>query len=188
MRLKTFMNRPLALACAATLAVLPLSHTTVAGGSDTIGSLPSADGGDGSQTFYVTGPRDLIHHVITDASGDGYYVPVDLPGEDIWVEFYGDFCVTFDELVLEAHPEVEIGLTAGFEGAGMLVLPEVGGLLSGRKLFVDVGLSMATPFARIRGLVQEGLVLHTAQAVTRHRAEIRYDSTYGEMRVCQQHR
>lgn len=185
---QTQLTRRVALAAlAAVLGLFLGASRGVAGGDGTIGSLPSADGGDGSQTFYLTGPRDLVHDAIVDASGEGYFVPVDLPGDEVWIEFYGDVCITFDEQVLKAHPEIEIGLTAGFEGGGMLVLPEVGGLLSGRKLFVGVGLSLATPLARIQTLVQEGLVLHTAQAVTRHRAEIRYESGGGLLRVCQKH-
>lgn len=178
-------RRTAAAALAAGIGFLLVADTGVAGGDGTIGSLPSADGGDGSQTFYMSGPRDLVHDSIVDATGDGFYVAVDLPGDEVWIEFYGNVCLTLDERMLLQNSELDTGITAGFEGGGMLVVPEIGGELSAREIFVGVGLSLETPYNRIRSLVEQGLVLHTAQAVTRKRAAISYEAAGGLLKVCQ---
>lgn len=181
------MHRSLAaLAAAAFVVFAALPQFAVAGGDGTIGTLPSADGGDGTQNFFVTGPRQWIGDAIQGASGRGYFVPVDLPGDAVWIEFYGDVDLTLDEVFLLQHPEIEIGLTAGFAGAGMLVKPEVGGHLSGRELLVGVGMSLPTPLARIHDLVEDGLVLHTGQLVQRTLVDVAYEVGGGQLRIRQQ--
>ena len=163
--------------------IAPLRGT--AGGGDTIGSLPSADGGDGTQTLFLTGPRALVSEAIVDAWGDGFYVTVDLPDGKIWIEFYGDVCLLFDEVVLEDNSELEIGLTAGFESSGMMIVPEVDGVLSGRRIFLEAGGSMETPIESIKPLAAGEFALLTAQIGGHTRARIDYDSYGGLLTVCQ---
>jgi len=180
--------RPTALVASLAVTALSLLPRIGTAGSDgTIGSLPSGDSGDGSQTFYLTGPRSLMDDVILTAGGTGYYVPVDLPGGDVWLEFYGDVCVTLDQQVLADHPELELGLTSGFVGGGMLVEPEVGGLLSGRQLFVASGLTLPTPYGRIAEMLPQGLRLLTTQRIHRAHAVVSYDLFGGLLNVCQDH-
>ena len=99
---KTSTGRRSLLLLAAVFSLLVSLPGTGAAGSDgTIGGLPSADGGDGSQNFYLTGPRLLLEEVIVDAYGEGFVVLIDLPGDELWIEFYGDVCLILDETVME---------------------------------------------------------------------------------------
>lgn len=144
----------------------------------TIGSLPSSDGGGDGQNFFLTGPRGLVYDAIVDAYGEGYYVAVDLPGNLVWIEFYGsDVTVIFDEVLLASHPELSMGLTAGFEGGGMLVLPRIDGALTGQRWTVGMGYSMPLPYGRIEGLLSHELELVTVQKNTFERGW--YDFTSG---------
>lgn len=155
------------------LAFGALSVSPVTGDS-TVGSLPSADDGDGSQNFYVTGPRGEVEAAIADAWGDGFYVLVPLPDGHVWIEFYGDVTVVFDRQLLEESDDLALGLSAGFVGGGMVIVPEIDGVLSSRKYEVEAGFSWATPFRRIAPLLDDSLALHTAQMADGQRAEISY--------------
>lgn len=165
--------------------LLGLPGTGAAGGDGTIGGLPSADGGDGSQNFYLTGPRAQLQEVILDAYGQGFVVLIDLPGDEIWIEFYGDVCLVLDEAVMDAHPELGLGLTAGFNGGGMLVVPEIDNVLQDRRWFVGVGFSMATLYDDIHGLLDGQFSMHTLQVGSGQRAEISYEASRGILTVCQ---
>jgi len=148
--------------------------------------LPSADGGDGSQNFYLTGPRSLLEEVIVDAYGDGFVVLIDLPGDGIWIEFYGDVCLLLDEAVLDRHPEIGIGLTSGFNGGGMVVVPEIDNVLQDRRWFVSMGFSMATPYDGMQDLLDGQFSMHTMQLGSNRRGEVSYEASGGIFSICQE--
>jgi hypothetical protein len=157
-----------------------------AAGDGTIGGLPSADGGDGSQNFYLTGPRDLLDEVIVDAYGEGFVVLINLPGDALWIEFYGDVSLLLDETVLDDHPEIGVGLTAGFNGGGMVVAPEVDNVLEDRRWFVSMGYSMPTPYDSIKELLDGQFSMHTLQVGTGRRGEVSYESSRGILSLRQE--
>lgn len=154
---------------------------------DTIGSLPSAGGGDGSQNFFFSGPRELIGDAIVDAFGDGYVVVFQLPEQRIWIEFYGNVTLYLDERIMDDNPELLLGLTAGFNGGGMLVSAELDGEMTGRRWFVDMGFTLDTPYdgflASVLGLDP---VLHTLQVSSFRRGKLTYDSVGGVLIVEQE--
>jgi hypothetical protein len=157
-------------------AFVSLTGTTVrAAGDGTIGSLPSADGGDGSQSFYFTGDRSLVSQSIVDAYGTGYYVPINLPDGQIWLEFYGDVTLVFDEQVLYDNPSLGMGLNAGFNGGGMIVMTQVDGQVQRRPRWVGMGFSMSTNFNEVAKLAQHDFALLTMQRKSMRRARIDYD-------------
>jgi len=184
---KTNASRRSLLLLAAVLSLLiGLPGTGDAAGDGTIGGLPSADGGDGSQNFYLTGPRALLEDVIIDAYGDGFVVLIDLPSDALWIEFYGDVCLLLDEAVLDANPDLGIGLTAGFNGGGMVVVPEIDNVFQDRRWFVSMGFSMPTPYDGIKGLLDGQFSMHTVQVGTGRRGEVSYNALGGVLRICQQ--
>jgi hypothetical protein len=159
-------------------AFVSLTGTTVrAAGDGTIGSLPSADGGDGSQSFYFTGDRSLVSQSIVDAYGTGYYVPINLPDGQIWLEFYGDVTLVFDEQILHGNPSLGMGLNAGFNGGGMIVMTQVDGQVQRRPRWVGMGFSMSTNFNEVARLAQHDFALLTMQRKSTRRARIDYDLT-----------
>ncbi|MEE8469353.1 MAG: hypothetical protein V3T22_12910 [Planctomycetota bacterium] len=183
---KTRPSRRIFLLLATVLSLLVgLPGTGAAGGDGTIGGLPSADGGDGSQNFYLTGPRALLQDVILDAYGQGFVVLIDLPGEELWIEFYGDVCLLLDEALLDAHPELGMGLTPGFNGGGMVVVPEIDDVLQNRSWFVSVGFSMPTPYDGIRDLLDGQFSMHSLQVDSGGRGEVSYSASRGMLTVCQ---
>lgn len=187
MRLKRRTSRLATLATRWTLALgllllAPLALTTLGlGGNGSVGSLPSADDGDGSQNFYMRAPRDLVDHAIVDAFGDGFYVAVALPDNDVWLEFYGNVTVRFDRTVLAAHDEkIQLGLSPGFNGGGMLVLPKIDGQFVPRPFALEAGFPLSTPYKALEPLLDAPLSLHTTQAQTGLRGELAY-STVGSL-------
>jgi hypothetical protein len=164
------------LAMCAAFVVL-IGTTVRAGGDGTIGSLPSADGGDGSQSFYFTGDRSLVTQSIVDAYGTGYYVPINLPNGQIWLEFYGDVTLVFDGQVLHDNPALGMGLNAGFNGGGMTVLAQINGQVQRRPRWVGMGFSMSTNFHEVAELAQQEFALLTMQRQTMRRGRIDYDLT-----------
>ena len=168
-RILPFLAALVAFCC---IALQPI----VASADGTIGSLPSADGGDGTQNFYLRGPRALVSQVIVDAHGTGFYVPIDLPGEDVWIEFYGDVVLILDEALLELNPNLELGVTAGFAGGGMLVFSEVDGKIQRRRTYVGMGYSMETPYSAISELTEGSFALLTLQRATMGRGRLEYSS------------
>ena len=159
------------------LALVVTSAVTMTGavGDSTVGGLPSADDGDGTQNFYLRAPRELAGEAIVDAWGDGFYVVVALPDEELWIEFYGDVTVQFDLELIAAHSDkIQLGLSAGFQGTGMIIVPEIDGQLSGRQISVDAGFSFSTPYDRIGPLLGTPLSFHTTQVQTGQRAELEY--------------
>lgn len=179
-------RRSLLLLAAVFSLLIGLPGTGGAAGDGTIGGLPSADGGDGSQNFYLTGPREALEEVILGAYGEGFVVLIDLPGDSIWIEFYGNVCLLLDEVVLDANPELGMGLTAGFNGGGMVVIPEIDNVFQDRRWFVSMGFSMATHYDDIKGLLDGQFSLHTLQLMIGRRGEISYDASGGTLRICQQ--
>ncbi|MDA1265974.1 MAG: hypothetical protein O2816_12910 [Planctomycetota bacterium] len=163
-----------AVTLGATLGVATIAATSLtspAVGDSTIGSLPSADEGDGSQNFYLAGPRELVADTIVDTYGDGFYVLIALPDDQVWIEFYGDVTVHFDQGLLEQHPELQLGLSAGFNGGGMVLVPEIDGEFSSREFSVEAGHSFQTPYARFAGLLDAPLSFHSTQVLTGLRGE-----------------
>ncbi len=159
----------------ALLLTLPLLLVGLGRSNGSVGSLPSADGGDGSQNFYLQAPRDLVEDLIVDAWGSGYFVVVPLPDEEVWLEFYGDVSVQLDRAVIAAHlSEIDFGLSAGFNGGGMVVVPEVDGQLSSRRISIGAGFTLDTPYRRIDPLLDAPLTFHTTQRLNGQRAEIEY--------------
>jgi hypothetical protein len=173
------------LIAVALLMLAGLATVSRATGDSTVGSLPSADGGDGNQSLYISGPRALVMDAIVDAWGTGYYVAVTLPDQSLWIEFYGDVCVTLDEALLEANSSLKVGMSAGFIGGGMTLVPEIDGDFSGQNIFVGVGDSWGTPYGRLEPLLGGSLVFYSTQAVTGLRAEIAYSSAGGTLMICQ---
>lgn len=157
------------------LFVAPLALSTFGLGNGSVGSLPSADDGDGTQNFYLRAPRDLVDDAVVDAWGDGFFVAVPLPNDEMWVEFYGNVSVQFDRTVLAANADsIQLGLSPGFMGGGMLVLPEIDGEFAPRPISLDVGMPMATPYEALEPLLDAPLSLHTTQTLTGVRAELAY--------------
>jgi hypothetical protein len=170
---------------AVALLIAGLATMPQATGDSTIGTLPSADGGDGNQSLYISGPRALVMDAIVDAWGTGYYVAVTLPDQGLWIEFYGDVCITLDEALLEANSSLKVGMSAGFLGGGMTLVPEIDGSFSGQNIYVAVGDSWGTPYDRLEPLLGGSLVFYSTQAVTGLRAEIGYSSAGGTLMICQ---
>ena len=159
-------------------AFVSLTGTTVrAAGDGTIGSLPSADGGDGSQSFYFTGDRPLLMQSIVDAYGTGYYVPINLPNGQVWLEFYGDVTLVLDEQVLHDNPSLGMGLNAGFNGGGMTVRAQIDGRVQRQPRWVGMGFSMSTNFHAVAKLATHDFALLTMQRQTMRRGRIDYDLT-----------
>jgi len=158
------------------LLVAPLALSTLGlGGNGSVGSLPSADDGDGSQNFYMRAPRDLVDEAVVDAWGEGFYVAVSLPDNEMWLEFYGNVTVRFDRTVLEAHTDsIQLGISPGFNGGGMLVLPEIDGQFAPRPIQLEAGFPMGTPYEALEPLLDAPLSLHTTQALTGVRGELAY--------------
>lgn len=177
--MKTFKRRfqTVCLSALGALALVAASALTMTGavGDSTVGGLPSADDGDGTQNFYLRAPRELADDLIVDAWGDGFYVVVDLPDEELWLEFYGKVTVQLDRDLLLAHSDkTQVGMSAGLAGAGMLVVPEIDGQLSGRTFSIDAGYSFATPLDRIDPLLSGSLSFHTTQVGDGARGEVEY--------------
>ena len=182
---RTFLCQA-AVVLALCAAFVSLTGTTVrAAGDGTIGSLPSADGGDGSQSFYFTGDRSLMTQAIVDASGTGYYVPINLPDGQIWLEFYGDVTLVFDGQVLRDNPALGMGLNAGFNGGGMTVMVEVDGKIQRRPRWVGMGFSMSTDFHEVSKLAERDFALLTIQRQSMRRGRIDYDLTNDMFTVTQ---
>jgi len=167
-------------------AFVALNSTPVGAVCDgTIGSLPAADGGDGSQSFYVTGERNVVMQSIVDAYGTGYYVLINLPNGQLWLEFYGDVTLVFDEQVLDDNPSIGMGLNAGFTGGGMYVMTEIDNQLQGRPRWVDMGFSMATDYDTVADLAAGDFALVTMQRQGLQRGRIDYDAIGGIFTVTQ---
>ena len=174
---RTFLCQA-AVVLALCAAFVSLTGTTVrAAGDGTIGSLPSADGGDGSQSFYFTGDRALVTQSIVDAYGTGYYVPINLPDGQIWLEFYGDVTLVFDGQVLLENPALGLGLNAGFNGGGMTVMVQIDGQIQRRPRWVGMGFSMSTNFHEVSKLAERDFALLTMQRQSMRRGRIDYDLT-----------
>jgi len=172
---RTFLCQA-AVVLALCAAFVCLTGTTVrAAGDGTIGSLPSADGGDGSQSFYFTGDRALVTQSIVDAYGTGYYVPINLPNGQIWLEFYGDVTLVFDGQVLLENPALGLGLNAGFNGGGMTVRVQIDGQIQRRPRWVGMGFSMSTNFHEVSKLAEKGFALLTMQRQSMRRGRIDYE-------------
>ncbi len=167
--------------------VMTASHAVP--GDQTVGSLPSAGGGDGTQNFYLTGPRALIKQAIVDASGNGFFVPIDLPGDMVWLEFYGEVCLVLDEAFLFQNPSMDLGITAGFAGQGMIAIPEVDGILSSRAIYIAPGYSFATSYSWLDDHVDTApVVMHTTQRADGVRADVTYTSSAGLLTICQDYK
>ncbi len=169
------------------IGALVASHgrTLVAAGDGTIGSLPSADGGDGSQTFYLTGSRSLLNQTITDAYGTGFYVPTYLPGNVVWLDFYGDVTLVLDEQVLDSIPSLSMGLGSGFNGGGMTAMTEIDGSIVGRPIFVQTGATLNTDFDKISGFLSGQFALVTLQRRGLARGRVDYISNAGLLTIQQ---
>lgn len=177
--MKTFnrLFQRLGLSTLGVLALVAASAVTMTGavGDSTVGGLPSADDGDGTQNFYLRAPRELVDDLIVDAWGDGFYVVVALPDEELWIEFYGSVTVQLDRDLLTVHSgKAQLGMSAGFVGNGMLIVPEIDGELSSRRIAVDAGHSFATPLDRLEPLLTGPLSFHTTQVGNGTRGEIEY--------------
>ncbi len=188
--MKTFSRRfqRFGLGALGALALVAASAVTTTGavGDSTVGGLPSADDGDGTQNFYLRAPRELADDLIVDAWGEGFYVVVALPDEEISVEFYGNVTVQFDRDLLLAHSgKAQVGMNAGIVGSGMLVIPEIDGQLSGRTFSIGAGSSFATPLDRINPLLSGSLLFHTTQAGIGTRGEVEYIGMDGLLAVQQ---
>ena len=165
-----------ALVLALCAAFVSLNGTTVrAAGDGTIGSLPSADGGDGSQSFYFTGDRALVMQSIVDAYGTGYYVPINLPDGQLWLEFYGDVTLVFDAQILHYNSALGMGLNAGFNGGGMIVMTQIDGQVQRRPRWGGMGFSMSTNYDSVSELAKGDFALVTMQRQSMRRGRIDYD-------------
>lgn len=171
------------LAALAGLAALPL--LTFGGVTGAIGSLPSADDGMGAQNFYLALPPQLAEDIIEDASGTGHYVATSF-GNLAWIEFYGDVTVTLNKAALDQHRnQVELGVSAGVVGGGMMLVPEFDGQMGHRKIDLAAGSVLETPLGRMGSLFTSNMVLHTLQVNSLERGSVSYSNVGGELIIRQ---
>lgn len=173
---------------AGVVLLLALSLRGSAGGDGTIGTLPSAEDGDGSQTMFVACPLEMLEDVVAGAMGDGFYVQTIYSDGSTWVDFFGDVWIRLDEQMLRDYPEdIQFGITSGFTGGGMVALPEVGGVPTDRTIRVSVGSALYLPYTQVEPLLDADFALRTVQFADRHEARITFDSYAGYLTLGQTH-
>ena len=163
------------------------------GGDPTVGTLPIVTGAvpdlpGVDQVLYLYGPSDRVRAALgaaraTDLAGEAAVAAFVVGGGNVWVEFHGEFAVSWDDP--SALAGVEIGIGTGFEGGGARFAVETFLGTSGAIAY-GAGHSFVLEPMRLRdaGLLERPVLLHGVHS-TGDRSLVEVELTGGALTVRQ---